>query len=115
MTTITSTISVQKSEKRTVRSLMNLRTAHESVDEVTQTDFSIDPGTSKVVECKKFAYLHIRDTMEVVISLTDPTVGSGSITLSDAQGIMAFPFPCTITLIPPSTSTLRHTVTATYS
>lgn len=110
MSTLSSTITVKKSDARTTRTLMSLRTSHTDVEELTQKEFNIDAGSPKTIVAKSVAYLHIRDELSITI-----TVGEDSIVLDDQSGILALPFPCTITLTAPEQSTLSHFVTTTYA
>ncbi len=101
MSTIVASLDVSVTESRSRRPLMDMRSSHSNVLSYNRVSVELAVGDSRLFVCERFAYLHIRDVLDLTI-----TTLTGNIKFTGVSGSFTFPIKCNVTLAVPGSSTL---------
>jgi len=101
MATIVASMDVSVTESRSRRPLIDMRGSHANVLSYNRVAVELAVGTSRLFVCERFAYLHIRDVLDLTVTTT-----TGNIIFTGVSGSFSFPIKCNLTLAVPGSSTL---------
>jgi hypothetical protein len=104
MSTIAVNIGIMRTESRTRSVLMNLRSTHKDVVSCDSLTRELAVGQFVTYTATRFFYGFLRDSVELVTVVG----GTPAVTmnLTNVVGLIAFPYPCTVTFSVPTTSAI---------